>query len=346
MSMRCEVLNPLKVANWDNLLSTHPDATFFHTQSWAKVLSETYGYEPKYFSIFAEDKLCFLLPMMEVTSIFTGRRGVSLPFTDHVQPLLTGVDEREEIWQELVEYAKKSRWQHIDLRGEAGGQAASKVYDSFYQHEIQLEREPQLLFPRLSSNNKRNIKMAIREEVDIEILDDASSVDEFYSLNSITRKRHGVPSQPYVFFKNLFKYISVEKKGIVVLARKNQKLIAASIYLFFSDNAIYKYGASNKEANPLRANNLVMWEAIKWLSNRGFKCLSLGRTDKKNLGLIKYKNGWAAEQKTINYYRYSLKNNNFVVKKEGSCSLGTQFFKAAPVAVSNILGGVLYKHVG
>ncbi len=346
MTMRCEVLNPLKVANWDDLLSTHPDANFFHTQSWAKVLSETYGYEPKYFSIFAADKLCFLLPMMEVRSIFTGRRGVSLPFTDHVQPLVSCVDGQPEIWRQLVGYATQSRWQYIDLRGEVGGQAASKVYDSFYQHEIQLEKEPQLLFQRLSNNNKRNIKKAIREGVDIEIRDDASAVEEFYKLNSITRKRHGVPSQPYVFFKNLFKYISSDGRGVVVLAKKDGMVVAASVYLFLRDTAIYKYGASNQEAGALRANNLVMWEAINWLSKRGFKCLSLGRTDQDNPGLLRYKNGWAAEQKTINYYRYSVSENRFVVKKKGSCSLGTRFFRAAPVAVSNILGGVLYKHVG
>lgn len=346
MTMRCEVLNPLKIANWDDLLSTHPDANFFHTQSWAKVLSETYGYAPKYFSIFAEDKLCFLLPMMEVKSLFTGRRGVSLPFTDHVQPLVTCADELGEIWRELVGYAKKSRWQHIDLRGDAVAQTASEVYDSFYQHEIRLEKEPNLLFKRLSNNNKRNIKKALREGVDIEIRDDVSAVDAFYNLNSITRKRHGVPSQPYVFFKNLFKYISSDGRGIVVLAKKDGRVVAASIYLFLGDSAIYKYGTSNKEAGSLKANNLVMWEAINWLSERGFKCLSLGRTDKNSLGLLRYKNGWASEQKTINYYRYNVNESRFIVKKKGSYSLGTQFFKKAPVAVSNILGEILYKHVG
>lgn len=346
MTMRCEVLNPLKVANWDDLLPTYPEANFFHTQTWAKVLSETYGYEPKYFSIFGEDGLRFLLPMMEVRSIFTGRRGVSLPFTDHVQPLVTCVDGLPEIWQELVGYAKKSRWQHIDLRGEAVGQTASKVYDSFYQHEIQLEKEPQLLFDRLSSNNKRNIKKAIRQGVDIEIRDDMSAVDVFYNLNSITRKRHGVPSQPYGFFKNLFKYISSDGRGIVVLAKKEGTVIAASVYLFLGKSAIYKYGASNQEAGSSGANNLVMWEAINWLSKRGFNCLSLGRTDQDNLGLLRYKNGWAAEQKTINYYRYNVNENRFVVKKKSSRSLGTRFFRTAPVAVSNILGGVLYRHVG
>jgi hypothetical protein len=165
-------------------------------------------------------------------------------------------------------------------------------------------------------------------------------------MNSITRKRHGLPSQPYRFFENLYKYVISDGKGIVVIAKKNGETVAGAIYLLFGENAIYKYGASKIDARYLRANNLVMWEAIKWLSNRNYKSLSLGRTEKMNAGLLRYKNGWAPEQKSIDYYRYSLKDNMFIVKKKVSDSLRVRFFKAAPVSVSNIIGGVLYRHVG
>ena len=346
MSMRYKVINPLNTENWDDLLFQHPDATFFHTQCWARVLSETYGYEPKYFSIFSEDKLCSLIPMMEIKSILTGRRGVSLPFTDYVRPIVYCQDEVQVLWKELIEYAKKSRWQHIDLRGDFGVQVTGNIYDSFYQHDIRIEDDADQMFSRFSSNNKRNIKKAVREGVEIEIRHDMESVDEFYCLNSITRKRHGIPSQPYRFFENLYKHITSDGKGIIVIAKKHGEVVAGSIYFLLGKSAIYKYGASKKEEGHLRANNLVMWEAIKWLSNRNYKSLSLGRTEKSNAGLLRYKTGWAPEQKTISYYRYSMKDNTFVAKKKASDSLSTSFFKAAPVAVSNFLGGVLYRHVG
>jgi hypothetical protein len=310
------------------------------------VLSETYGYEPKYFAALNNGGLSFLLPMMEIKSFFTGRRGVSLPFTDYVRPIISSPEEAHEFWEELVEYAKKSRWQHIDLRGDIGIEAAGSIYDSFYQHDIQLGDDTDQIFTTFSKNNKRNIKKAIREGVEIEIRLDMESIDEFYTLNSITRKRHGIPSQPYKFFANLYKYINSDGKGIVVLARKHGKVVAGAIYFIFGRTAIYKYGASTKEEKHLRANNLVMWEAIKWLSNKNFKSLGLGRTDKSNAGLVRYKNGWAPDPKTISYYRYSMKANSFVTKKKNSGSISETFFKAAPVTVSNLLGGVLYRHVG
>jgi hypothetical protein len=284
--------------------------------------------------------------MMGIKSIFTGRRGVSLPFTDFVRPIVSCKEDAQELWEGLVEYAKKSRWRHIDLRGEIGVEATRSVYDSFYQHDIELGDDTDQLFNGFSVNNKRNIKKAIREGVEIEICHDMESIDEFYILNSITRKRHGIPSQPYMFFANLYKYINSEGKGIVVLAKKNGKIVAGAIYLLFGKSAIYKYGGSTKEERHLRANNLVMWEAIKWLAKGNYKILSLGRTEKDHAGLVRYKDGWAPEPKTINYYRYSIRDNAFISKRKASGSLNVSFFKVAPVAVSNFLGGVLYRHVG
>lgn len=346
MGTCCKILNPLHIEAWDDLVMRHPEATFFHTQCWAKVLSETYGYQPMYLSVFSDDELRFLLPLMEIKSVITGTRGVSLPFTDYVQPLTASQEDTHWIWKELIQHAKKSGWQYIDLRGDIGGQTPETVFESFYQHDIRLEDDYDQMFSRFSTNHKRNIKKAIREGVEVEIRRDMRSIDQFYYLNSITRKRHGIPSQPYKFFKNIYEYACRENKAVVVTAKKGSDVVAGAIYFLFGNKSIYKYGASSKEDRQLRANNLVMWEAIKWLSNKNYDTLNLGRTKKSNSGLIRFKNGWAADQKTLSYYRYSIKDGVFVTKKNSHPSLGTYFFKTAPVAVSNFMGGVLYRHVG
>ncbi|MEP6664139.1 MAG: hypothetical protein ABJC04_10785, partial [Verrucomicrobiota bacterium] len=82
-----QCINPIEHPGWDELLATHPGATFFHTAGWAKVLQDTYGHRPKYFAVLRENQLRALLPVMEVDSWLTGRRGVSLPFTDGCEPL-------------------------------------------------------------------------------------------------------------------------------------------------------------------------------------------------------------------------------------------------------------------
>ena len=78
-----EIFNPLDCAWWDELLRNSPGAGFFHSSPWARVLHEAYGYEPCYLASVEDSRFTALLPCMEVRSPITGKRGVSLPFTDY-----------------------------------------------------------------------------------------------------------------------------------------------------------------------------------------------------------------------------------------------------------------------
>jgi len=73
--MSLEILNPLTYPNWDDLLLTHADYSFFHTTAWARVLHESYGYEPLYFTATENGRLSALIPVMEVNSFITGKPG-------------------------------------------------------------------------------------------------------------------------------------------------------------------------------------------------------------------------------------------------------------------------------
>ena len=83
-----EPVNPLAGSDWDHLVRTHPDAGFFHSSAWAKVLAGTYQHQPFYLRFSEEEKTVALLPLFEVASTFTGRRAVCLPFSDFCSPLL------------------------------------------------------------------------------------------------------------------------------------------------------------------------------------------------------------------------------------------------------------------
>src|SRR6516164_1241950 len=80
-------IDPLRQSQWDTWIAARPDGSFFQGSAWARVLQETYGHRPVYFCKFGSDRLQSLLPIFEVTSRISGRRGVSLPFTDYCLPL-------------------------------------------------------------------------------------------------------------------------------------------------------------------------------------------------------------------------------------------------------------------
>ena len=45
-----------------------------------------------------------------------------------------------------------------------------------------------------------NIKKALKEGVEVQLHNSFESVKSFFKLNCMTRKRHGLPPQPFKFF--------------------------------------------------------------------------------------------------------------------------------------------------
>ena len=83
------IIDPRTYSSWDDILLRTPGSSFFQTSAWARVLAESYGYTPLYFTVIEDGQFEALVPLMEVNSILTGKRGVSLPFTDFCDPIVS-----------------------------------------------------------------------------------------------------------------------------------------------------------------------------------------------------------------------------------------------------------------
>jgi len=343
--MHLQIINPLEYPGWDELLLTNENCSFFHSSSWARVLCESYKYKPLYFTLISNGELSDLIPVMEIKSLLTGRRGVSLPFTDYCQPIISDKNHFKEIIDKLIKYGKEADWQYIELRGDES-YFQDTIHSSFYYgHTLDLPQSEQELLSSFRSSTNRNIKKAIKEEVNVTLSNSLESIKAFYCLNCITRKEHGLPPQPYFFFKKIYEHIISRKKGFVALANYKNRHIAGAVYFHFGENAIYKYGASDKSYQKLRANNLVMWEAIKWYAQNGFKHFSFGRTDLDHEGLLQFKRGWGAKEETINYYKFDLTKNAFIKELSGIKS-SYSFFQKLPMPLLKFAGWLFYRHVG
>jgi len=82
--MTVYTLDPLQDSRWAELIARHPQASVFHTMAWLQTLRRTYGYQPTVFTTTGpESALDNGIVFCQVRSWLTGRRLVSLPFSDH-----------------------------------------------------------------------------------------------------------------------------------------------------------------------------------------------------------------------------------------------------------------------
>jgi hypothetical protein len=342
-SLQMRILDPVHEPAWDHLVTLHRDANCFHTSAWAKVLHQTYGHRPFYLQFSCGRRLAALIPLMEVRSPFTGRRGVCLPFSDACEPLVFDPEAIGLVKDRLVRFAHERRWRHLEIRGSFP--LASSSTAKFYGHRLDLRGGVEELISRFASPVRRAIRKAERSGVSAAVLRNREAVSDFYRVHVQTRRRHGLPPQPASFFLNVYEHVIKLGLGFVVLAQCKSRPIAAAVFFRFGKNALYKYGASDKKFQELRANNLVMWQAIQFLARNGAEKLHFGRTECENDGLRRFKLSWGTEEEIIDYFRVDPSGRRCLVAAPSDSGFHKKIFARLPLALNRLAGSMIYPHL-
>ena len=112
------VEDPIADPSWSGLLDRHPAASIFHSPGWLSALRQTYGYEPFVVTTSPGPTLENGLVVCRVKG-WTSRRLVSLPFSDHCDPLVDGSDDLSEMLAHVAGEARTAGWRSVELRPRA-----------------------------------------------------------------------------------------------------------------------------------------------------------------------------------------------------------------------------------
>jgi hypothetical protein len=340
------IINPLQhPADWDGLLAGHVRAGFFHTSAWARVLHETYGHTPFYFCRRRAGELPELLPVMEVDSPLTGRRGVSLPFTD-VCPVLGGGGghETDGLGQAVMEYGRTRGWKHLETRDGTRQRPGAVPSVTYYGHVLNLSRGMARLYVGLHDSVRRGIRKAERAGLMVERSCTMEAMRTFYSLHCGTRRRHGAPPQPFRFFENIVHHVLAAGRGCVFSVRQQSRVVAAAVFFHHGSEVLYKFGAFDYRFQAMRPNNLLMWEAIKWHANQGLTSMHFGRTSLSARGLRRFKLGFGTTEERLDYFRYNFARDRYVSAVDYAESWMSPLFRCLPAPALRWLGQLLYPH--
>lgn len=344
------MVNPLEDSSWDETLPKGHFTSVFHTQAWCRVLVDAYQYRPCYAQLDDHQGRKNLWPVMEIRSALTGCRGVGLPFTDVVEPLLPDPGRSDDLLEALRSEGQSRGWRFLEIRSAKQSLRACQPSAQFVRHELSLTGDESERFSRLHTGVRRNVRKAEGEHVQVHFDQDKKAMAHFCRLHDLTRRRHGRPPQPRRFFQLVQQHILEQNLGFVALAECQNRMIAANVYLHFRGGAIYKYGASDPAYQNLRGSHLVMWAAMGRLADQGCTSLCLGRTDLNQGGLIRFKNGWGATSETLRYFRFPLhgKNPARPVENEDKNKgrLRLAIMQHLPLPILRLAGRILYRHVG
>jgi CelD/BcsL family acetyltransferase involved in cellulose biosynthesis len=330
---------------WTEFVGGRRDANIFHHPAWMTVMSECYGYRGKIVTVpDASARLRAGLPVMEVSSHLTGRRWVSLPFSDYCNPLCADESAGSELAGLLLKISRERSLKKIEVRWELPEDPRVQRKADFVLHRIALDPDPNVVAKKMKRTHLQNIRTAEERGVRVEFGDKIEHLRAFYGLQLETRKRHGVPAQPWKYFEKLHQHIVSKGMGFVLLATKDEEYLAGMVYLAWGKTLIAKYAASRQDSFNLRPNNLLFWEGIRWGCRNGFEIFDMGRTETGNAGLRNFKSRWGAVETPLHYSVISAarpRASNHRLEHALSAVI-----QHSPVWVCRVLGELLYRHVG
>lgn len=343
-------LNPIQDSRWAGFIENHPQASMFHTGGWLSALQRTYGYEPVAFTTSAPDtQLENGVVFCRVKSWLTGHRLVSLPFSDHCQPLVSEPGQLRLILDRLRSDAGAKRWKYIELRpldeGQLDGMEPQFAPSMSYGfHKIDLRPAPETIFRGFhDSCVRRKIRKAEREQLSYEAGRSESLLGQFHQLLLLTRRRHKLPPQPLAWFRNLIDCLG-EALTIRVVSRNSQP-VASILTVLHKNCVVYKYGCSDPQFNNLGGTSLLFWKAIQESKQLGAEEMDLGRSDLEDPGLSAFKAHLGGAASELKYYRYSLAARREAPGKTGPGYL-REAFAHMPDPIFTGVGRLLYRHMG
>jgi hypothetical protein len=337
-------IDPTEGTRWDQLLENSDQASFFHTSAWPRVVRDSYGHTPIYVVEAGSSGITALLPIIQVTSPVTGSRGVSLPFADFTS-VIAPPGQGDRLFEQAVKCGRERGWRYLELRTSDLAVSRSEASVKFFGHVVSLREESEVLFNGMASAVRRAIRKAEKTGVKIKFKTDVEAVLEFYKLHCGTRRRHGVPPQPLVFFENICRHILQKGLGFVATATLQARPIASAIFFHYRRSALYKFGASDHAFQGMRGNNLLMWRAFERCKELGCESVHLGRTSLNQDGLRQFKRGFGAREERICYYRYDLRRNKFVCGSDRANSRVTGLLRLLPMPLFLWTGRLLYPHL-
>ena len=340
-------LNPLLDPRWKTFVDSHPDASVFHQVEWLQALEACYGYAAVALTLNPPGSpLENGLVLCEVRSRLTGNRLVSIPFSDHCEPLINDPEELELFVENLAERVEKSGWKYFELRPilhTPEDKTNLGISQNYYFHRLDLRPSEQTLFKAFHKDSvQRKIRRAERESLRYEEGTSETLLQHFYKLMIATRRRQGLPPQPLSWFRSLV--TSMGSNAQIRVALKAETPVASILTLTTRRSLVYKYGCSDGRFSNLGGTPLLFWNAIQQAKANGLEELDMGRSDIANTGLMTFKEHWGAKRSAVNYWRYPLKSASS--NPERLIRYAKKLISVAPDQALILLGNLLYRHVG
>ena len=255
--------------DWELLLQQVEYATVFQTSEWIGLIVDFFNEKAEVILCYEENELVGVFPyyLKKYKRIFN-KSTTTMFETPYGGPITRSAKRNDWISQILDFQLKGMRMvsskivfpPHIYYDSQLNKNCVTKTKSTI---ELNIDKPEEVLWTGLNKMKTRNIKKAIKNE--LEISEDIDrNLEFYYDLLAQTYSQLGLPKAiDFNFYRKLFDVLSPQKRVKLVTVLLDSKPIASAIFLLYNNTIMYWQGASSSDYMKYGPNDLIHWYIIK-----------------------------------------------------------------------------------
>ncbi len=340
---------------WDAFVTEHQYGWLYHLSGWKRVLDSSFDHMKGHYFVLLdrEQTIRAALPVYEVKSVLTGKRLVSIPFATLFDPLVSTSEEFNQLFAAVLGHFDNGFRSRIEIRSQHSSSLIKEDRlrcSRFYKHHyLDLHLPPELLRKKFHrSCIRQRISRAEKSNIQLKTGTVEADLKSYYRLHMRTRRNVGRPTQPYGFFKAIWKNFYPAGQLTLLLAEKDSLPIAGMILFKFKDRVSAEFAAHNERYRDLSPNHFLFWESIKLAYQEGYKFFDFGRTSPTNLPLMEFKERWGTEVVDLPGFHYTERHGSdpALEGESRTFKLMSKVCHMAPESLQPLIGNFCYRHLG
>lgn len=341
--MLIEVLNSkdkINVSKWNDFVFSCRSATFFHRAEWQEVIRQNFGHDTYFIYCVSGEEVIGILPLVHIKSRIFGTSLVSLPFGVYGGLATDSPLAEADLINEAHKLAYRLRVDVLEYRNVSQKNAHWATQGLYHTFRKELSCDDSVNLAGIPRKQRAMVRKGMSSGLSVMVDRD---VQTFYALYADNMHRHGSPSLPKNFFKNVLEVFGSDCDILTVVDLAGRP-VSTVMSFYFKNEILPYYAGDTVHARLYAANDFKYWELMRHAVKKRIKIFDFGRS-KSGTGSFKFKKNWGFEPQQL-CYEYCLLGRKLIPQNNPSnkkFDMLIRTWRLLPKSVVDALGPHLVK---
>ena len=349
---------------WDEFVMNSSEASFFHLTGWKNAVEKNFGHKAHYAMAMRDEKICGILPLIEIKSRFFGHALVSIPYAVYGGIAALDKESHYSLRRCAETLAELIHVDYLELRNVCSSSLFKLSEPNAYLNSLGVPSDL-----NYSKWNSKNLYVTFKREIFDTVTGNLEAIprkqramvrkgekyglsskigtiedlEQFYGIYATNVRDLGSPVYPLSFLHSLMENFS---DAFILSIWKGGEMVAGVLTFVHKDTLLPYYGGGLREYFEYAINDFMYWELMKYGCENGFKVFDFGRS-KKETGSYRFKKHWGFEPSDLDYQCFLVKAKEMpnVSPVNPKYQFMISVWKRLPLAVTNWLGPKLVRGI-